>query len=378
MPDVSASGRLAEVLAAIRAKVSKYRGDRSFNEQNTKASLIVPLLHALGWDTNDPDEVNWEFKPKPKYNPVDFALLLQRTPCLLLEAKALRDKLDDDKLVAQILAYAGVAGVQWVVLTNGDEYRIYNASAPIPVEQKLFRTVTVSSGDPGSLESTLALLSKQNLQDKKIGRLWESQFVDRQVRTAMEEILDPSEPSKVLIRAIGKHVGGALKDSQITASLRRARVMVDFPEESEAIALPTPQPSRKARNPRLAGTRAARSQSAIVKSEISVEALIREGLLKTPAQIVSQYRGRTFSASVEDDGTVMFKGEKFASLSVAGGRVRDPFYKGKKRGKYPATNGWTFWQVIDPVSKKPIAIDVLRDRFLEQQKTQANRFVTGG
>src|SRR3972149_4843296 len=164
------SPQLAQVITKARDRISKLRGDKNFNEQNTKASLIVPVLQALGWDTNDSDEVHWEYKPKPKYNPVDFALLLQRTPCLLLEAKALRESLADDKLVAQILTYASVAGVQWVVLSNGDEYRIFNAAAPLPVEEKLFRKVSISSDDPATTVATLALLSKKDRQDMKAAR----------------------------------------------------------------------------------------------------------------------------------------------------------------------------------------------------------------
>jgi len=129
----------AGIIPKIRTRITKYRSARHFNEQNTKASLIVPVLDALGWDTNDPEDVLWEYKPRPRHNPVDFALVLTRTPCMFLEAKALREKLVKDKVVTQILSYASVAGVQWVVLSNGDEYRIYNANAPVPVEEKLLR-----------------------------------------------------------------------------------------------------------------------------------------------------------------------------------------------------------------------------------------------
>ena len=94
---------LGAVIPTIRSRIAKYRGNRRFNEQNTKASLILPVLEALGWNTNDPEDVQWEYKPKPRHNPVDFALLLKRTPCLFLEAKALRESLTDDKLITQIL-----------------------------------------------------------------------------------------------------------------------------------------------------------------------------------------------------------------------------------------------------------------------------------
>ena len=37
------------------------------------------------------------------------------------------------------MGYASVAGVEWVVLTDGNEYRIYNSHATVPVEEKLLK-----------------------------------------------------------------------------------------------------------------------------------------------------------------------------------------------------------------------------------------------
>ena len=64
---------------------------------------------------------------------------------LFVEAKALGGNLNDRRWANQIMGYAAVAGVEWVVLTNGDEYRIYNSHATVPVEQKVFRTTDVDA-----------------------------------------------------------------------------------------------------------------------------------------------------------------------------------------------------------------------------------------
>ena len=74
----------------IRKRIQQIR-DRNelIGEQNTKAALIDPLLSALGWDLHEIDEVRREYRRKPQDNPVDYALFLNRTECLLLEAKSL-------------------------------------------------------------------------------------------------------------------------------------------------------------------------------------------------------------------------------------------------------------------------------------------------
>jgi len=133
---------VAVAIDVIRKRILQIRERKeTIGEQNTKAALIDPLLSSLGWDLQEIDEVRREYRRKPQDNPVDYALFLTRTECLFLEAKSLEKDLSDRKWVSQNLAYATVVGVRWCVLTNGDEYRIYNAHAAVDVEEKLFRSV---------------------------------------------------------------------------------------------------------------------------------------------------------------------------------------------------------------------------------------------
>ncbi len=171
---------LARTLKELRGRIARVRSP-GLNEQNTKATLIEPVLRALGWDTEDVEEVVREYRIKSRDKPVDYGLLVLRTPRLFVEAKALGENLDDRRWTNQIMGYAGVAGVQWIVLTDGNEYRIYNTHAPVSVEEKLFRTVRVSDDGP-LLHETLELLAKDRLEENRIEQLWRANFVDRQVK----------------------------------------------------------------------------------------------------------------------------------------------------------------------------------------------------
>ena len=77
---------LLAVLGRLRGKMPGYR-ERSIGEQNTKAMLIEPVLEALDWDVRDWDDVQREYKVKPKDKPVDYALKISRMPKLFIEAK---------------------------------------------------------------------------------------------------------------------------------------------------------------------------------------------------------------------------------------------------------------------------------------------------
>jgi hypothetical protein len=44
---------LKAALAQVRTRIAQHRKSRQLNEQNTKATLIDPVIRALGWDLED-------------------------------------------------------------------------------------------------------------------------------------------------------------------------------------------------------------------------------------------------------------------------------------------------------------------------------------
>ena len=138
---------LVEAIHKAHKLIDGHKGPRGLNEENTKGALIEPILRALGWNVEDPDEVTREYKGKRRDKPVDYALRLLRSPRLFVEAKALGADLSDRKWAGQIMGYATVAGVKWAVLTDGNEYRIYNTHAPVDVEKKLLRRVCCNTDE---------------------------------------------------------------------------------------------------------------------------------------------------------------------------------------------------------------------------------------
>jgi hypothetical protein len=162
---------LLDTLKQCVERLDRYRRpSQRVGESNTKAGLIEPIIAALGWDVLDPDEVHREYRRRPADNPVDYALLLSRTPRLFIEAKGLGENMSDPKWANQTISYAAVAGVEWVALTDGAEWRVYNAHAPVPVEHKLFRAVRVAEDLDAAFE-LLALLSKDNMRDNRLQEL---------------------------------------------------------------------------------------------------------------------------------------------------------------------------------------------------------------
>ena len=340
------SQRLAITLAKLRKRLQQIRDKNApIGEEGTKAGLINPLLAALGWDVEDNDEVRMEYRPRPKDNPVDYALFERSSPLLFVEAKALDTNVDDDKWIKQTVIYAGVAGVEWCILTNGDEYRFYNALAKAPVEKKLFRKVRIS--DPGQDQhvlDTLELLSKEQMRVPVISQIWNRHFVDGKVKAAVDDLFGNKD--KRLLGLLRKKTSG-LRPADIRSSLQRAIIKVEFP----------PIPIDKG----------GRGKTRPPKVKASLSDLIDAGLLHPPVELERQFKGKRFQAKVEQDGTVVFDGKPYNSLSTAGGMAKKRMIATPSGKPYPPTNGWDFWKYQEPGSGKLLDLDPLRQEYLRRR-----------
>ena len=340
---------------------------RSVGEEDTKRALINPLLDCLGWNLQDIDEVRNEYRYQAKSNPVDYALFLMGDPVLFVEAKPLRTSLDDHKWISQTIAYAVEAGVEWCVLTNGDEYRLYNAHALVDTQGKLFRTIQLSDQDRENLTvETLDLLSKEKMKEKQLSIFWKAHFVDRNVKSALEGLVYNHDES--LVRLLKKRTRG-LKKGDILNSLKRADIRLEF--QTLAVEKQPPpddiSPKRAGRKPRKKTVDVQRTEKKQSPKSYDVELLdlIKAGLIRTPLEIEATHRKQRHTASVQDDGTIVFNKDRYASLSLAGGYARNissgPPTDGRK---FYQTNGWIFWKYRDRETGKLEVIDKIRQKFL--------------
>ncbi len=97
--------------------------DRGANESDTVMYLIKFFEDVLGYDPLK-GEISKELAIKDRY--CDVALKVDGSVRLLVEAKAAGLKSLGDKHIEQAENYASRAGVPWVLLTNGIEWRLYH------------------------------------------------------------------------------------------------------------------------------------------------------------------------------------------------------------------------------------------------------------
>ena len=84
-------------------KISK-RLEQVETEEGTKHALIMPFIRALGYDVEDPNEVKPEYTcdaPGKSGEKVDYAIMKDEKPFMLVECKFVHDDLQD-KHAAQL------------------------------------------------------------------------------------------------------------------------------------------------------------------------------------------------------------------------------------------------------------------------------------
>ena len=355
---------LTRVFPKLRKRIQKIQNrNENIGEQNTKAALIDPLLAALGWDVEDIDEVSREYRRKSQDNPVDYALFTLRSPRLFVEAKGLEKDLSDRKWISQVLGYATVVGVEWCVLTNGDEYRLYNAHAPVDVEQKLFRVVRISESDQEEYAlETLELLSKEKMGENLLNVLWKAHFIDRHVSRTLGELLQNDDAS--LIRLIRKRTP-ELTPSEIRESLKRADIRIDFPVVSvSSQSLAREEIVDETTAPVEIVEKTKEGQKTLNIPGIKVSDLIRADLIDPPLKLEKVYKGAHLEAEIQPDGTIVFDGDTYKSLSLAAALARKSIIGAPEGRRYPQTNGWMFWKYWDSETGRLEEIDILRQRYL--------------
>lgn len=115
-------------------------------EEATKTSLIMPFLKILGYDVFDPFEVQPEFIADigiKKGEKVDYAILSDGLPIILIECKHYADGLDPHN--SQLFRYFHTTEAKFSLLTNGLEYRFYtDLMTPNKMDEKPFFEFTIT------------------------------------------------------------------------------------------------------------------------------------------------------------------------------------------------------------------------------------------
>jgi hypothetical protein len=184
-----------EQMQALAGKVAKVRSAIQ-TEEATKLALVMPFISALGYDVSNPSEVIPEFTADvgtKKGEKVDYMIMHEGAPILLLECKKLGSPLED-AAASQLYRYYSVSKVRFGVLTDGAIYRFFtDTEAANKMDSKPFLEVDISNPQHPLL-GELKRFSKENFNlDDIVEAAKELKYLGGVKTVLIAQMNDPAE-----------------------------------------------------------------------------------------------------------------------------------------------------------------------------------------
>lgn len=164
-------------MAAIPVKVKKRFSDglkkykpvlsraekQDLNESDTVTIIVDMLSDIFGYDKYT--EITSEFAIKKTF--CDLAIRIDDNVKILIEVKSIGTNLKDNHL-KQATDYGANAGIDWVVLTNGESWKVYKIIFSKPVEHELVYEFNIHDLKSSNNEDIgyLFMLSKEAINKK--------------------------------------------------------------------------------------------------------------------------------------------------------------------------------------------------------------------
>jgi hypothetical protein len=186
---------MQERLTEVAAKVISRRERVIGNEAATKESLIKPFFEALGWDTTDPDtwspEYDADFNGRKKGEKVDYAIVKDGIPAILIEAKPYQK--DERGLISrdgQLARYFNATvSAKVSVITNGIIYRFFTDTVQENIQdQDPFMIVDLANLS-SEMSVFLEMMSPQVFVGETVREWAKRQQHDNKVRDFLRSIL---------------------------------------------------------------------------------------------------------------------------------------------------------------------------------------------
>jgi predicted type IV restriction endonuclease len=196
--------------------LSKVKGRSSFisyNEDETKQYLVLPLLQKLDWEIFNDDEVVPEYSVKATR--VDYSLQLNNRNLVFIEVKKSGVKLEkhQEQLLnysfKELLNYSFKEGVKLAILTNGKTWWLYLPLREGSWEERKFYSIDIEQQDLNEIRRKFEIfLSKKNIKSgqavKNAENIFDSKIKNIAIKTALPEAWNKiiSEPDEFLIELL--------------------------------------------------------------------------------------------------------------------------------------------------------------------------------
>ena len=189
---------LQEQIEKIRTDIEEHRDILTGNEAQTKSSLIEPVLRSLGWDDSDLTRVRKEYGTEvgglKSGEKVDYALIKDGKPVILVEAKHLNSALNDTSRKRQLFRYLRETSASVGILSNGRHYDFYVDKNVVDLQQEnpLF-SVDIAKASTSDMDLLLAFSWERYDYEAAVKQLEDAHYRKAIRETLFREFQNPQD-----------------------------------------------------------------------------------------------------------------------------------------------------------------------------------------
>jgi len=175
-------------------------------------------------------------------------------PAMLVELKRVNIDLTP-KHLRQAASYAIDIGCEWILLTNGKEWKLYHISFGKPPQTKLIASWDIINDAPVILAKKFELVSYKNVKKGSLARLWEKSNV-LTAQNILKVILS-EESIRLIRRELRKATDVTVSPEEIVGAIRHLlneaavtemeKIKISLPEKKQRSRRTTTSKSSKER-----------------------------------------------------------------------------------------------------------------------------------
>jgi predicted type IV restriction endonuclease len=155
---------LTEPLKMVIERMKKYRDLYEKSEESVRYQIINPILKSLGWDTENPEEVQPNISTEEGVP--DYSLLKNKKKVLFIEAKKLSVDIKDKEIIRKLGQYCFGEGMKYGVLSNGAIWILFRAfQEGTTMAERLVWKVDLENDDMTASVRRLTTISKDNIDN---------------------------------------------------------------------------------------------------------------------------------------------------------------------------------------------------------------------
>lgn len=188
---------------------------RDANEGDTRLLVTRFLVEALGYD--EFNDLTTEYQVRGEF--ADYGIRIDRELIAFIEVKRMATKLAA-KHLRQAEMYAVNEGVEWIILTNGADWRAYHLTGGLPVEIDLALDVNLLSEETTAAKKVdqLFYLTRESLKRRQIDELWRARRATSP--RSLAEVLASEPVAEAIRKELRRQTGERVEAEEVVRLLR--------------------------------------------------------------------------------------------------------------------------------------------------------------